>query len=232
MLVSGGGWGVGDLATAVETALALDDVGEVVCLCGRNAELRGRLEREFGDESRVRVEGFTDLMGDWLAAGDALVHSTGGLTVLEAHMRGCPTVSYGWGRGHIRANNHAFARYGIAEVAASQLEPRGRARARSPPVARRTSPSPPSPRPPRSCSHARSRSDAKGPPLRTARIGPWAAPAPAAYGACWSPARFGFRSARPARTASRSRSMTARTRRERRPSSTCSSRRGPRRRSS
>jgi UDP-N-acetylglucosamine:LPS N-acetylglucosamine transferase len=125
VLVSGGGWGVGDLATAVDTALALDGVGEVVCLCGRNEELRSRLERRFRDEPRVRVEGFTDKMGDWLAAGDALVHSTGGLTVLEAHMRGCPTVSYGWGRGHIRANNHAFARYGIAEVAASQLELKG-----------------------------------------------------------------------------------------------------------
>ena len=29
-------------------------------------------------------------MPDWLAAADALVHSTGGLTVLEALMRGCP----------------------------------------------------------------------------------------------------------------------------------------------
>jgi hypothetical protein len=38
--------------------------------------------------------------------------------------RGCPTVSYGWRRGHIRANNQA-SRYGIAEVAASQNELEG-----------------------------------------------------------------------------------------------------------
>jgi UDP-N-acetylglucosamine:LPS N-acetylglucosamine transferase len=125
VLVSGGGWGVGDLTGAVETALGFDGVGEVVCLCGRNEELRGRLERTFAGEPRVRIEGFTDSMGDWLAAGDALVHSTAGLTVLEAHIRGCPTVSYGWGRGHIRANNEAFARYGIAEVAGSQGELEG-----------------------------------------------------------------------------------------------------------
>jgi processive 1,2-diacylglycerol beta-glucosyltransferase len=125
VLVSGGGWGVGDLTGAVETALALGGVSEVVCLCGRNDELRSRLERTFAGERRVRVEGFTERMSDWLAAGDALVHSTGGLTVLEAHMRGCPTVSYGWGRGHIRANNEAFARYGIAEVAGSQGELEG-----------------------------------------------------------------------------------------------------------
>jgi hypothetical protein len=32
-------------------------------------------------------------------------------------VRGCPTVSYGWGRAHIRANNRAFERFGLAEVA-------------------------------------------------------------------------------------------------------------------
>jgi UDP-N-acetylglucosamine:LPS N-acetylglucosamine transferase len=55
-------------------------------------------------------------MCDWLAAGDALVHSTGGLTILEAHIRGIPAISYGWGRGHVRLNNDAFRRHGLAEV--------------------------------------------------------------------------------------------------------------------
>ena len=122
VLVSGGGWGVGDLSTAVETALALDGVSSVVCLCGRNDALRAQLTEQFGHDARVRVEGFTEQIADWLAAGDALVHSTGGLTVLEAHMRGCPTISYGWGRGHIRVNNAAFRRFGIAVVADSPVE--------------------------------------------------------------------------------------------------------------
>jgi len=120
VLVSGGGWGVGDLESAVDVALGLDEVARVVSLCGRNEELRSRLERRYGGEPRVRVEGFTDRMNDWLAAGDALVHSTGGLTVLEAHIRGCPTISYGWGRGHIRVNNAAFRRFGLAEVVTSR----------------------------------------------------------------------------------------------------------------
>ncbi len=121
VLVSGGGWGVGDLQSAVDAALGLD-VAVIAALCGRNDLVRCRLEEQYRRESRVRVVGFTDQMGDWLAAADALVHSTGGLTVLEAHMRGCPTISYGWGRGHIRANNEAFQRYGLAEVAASRHE--------------------------------------------------------------------------------------------------------------
>jgi processive 1,2-diacylglycerol beta-glucosyltransferase len=84
--------------------------------------VRRDLERLFAGFSRVRVLGFTDRMGDLLAAADALVHSTAGLTVLEAHVRGCPTISYGWGRAHIRANNEAFARFGLAEVAADRRE--------------------------------------------------------------------------------------------------------------
>jgi UDP-N-acetylglucosamine:LPS N-acetylglucosamine transferase len=121
VLVSGGGWGVGDVEGAVATALGLPDV-LVVALCGRNAALAAQLQHAFAAERRVRVEGFTDRMGDWLAAADALIHSTGGLTVLEAHIRGCPTISYGWGRGHLRAHNEAFRRFGFAEVATSRSE--------------------------------------------------------------------------------------------------------------
>ena len=76
----------------------------------------------FGANPRVRVEGFTEQMPDWLAAADALVHSTGGLTVLEAIMVGCPPISYGWGRGHVRLNNRAFRRFGLADVVSSREE--------------------------------------------------------------------------------------------------------------
>ena len=57
-----------------------------------------------------------------MAAADAMVHSTAGLTVLEAHIRGCPVVSYGFSVGHLRANNAAFERFGLAEVASSEHE--------------------------------------------------------------------------------------------------------------
>jgi hypothetical protein len=61
--------------------------------------------------------GFTDRMGDVLAASDALIHSSAGLTVLEAIIRGCPVVSYGFGYGHVRASNAALERFGLAQVA-------------------------------------------------------------------------------------------------------------------
>jgi len=42
--------------------------------------------------------------------------------VLEALLRGCPAISYGWGRGHVRVNNRAFRRFGLADVVASRGE--------------------------------------------------------------------------------------------------------------
>jgi processive 1,2-diacylglycerol beta-glucosyltransferase len=122
VLVSGGGWGVGDVEGATEQALLLHEVSAVVCLCGRNESLRTTLRARFAGETRVRVEGFTEEMSEWMAAADALVHSTGGLTVLEALMRGCPAISYGWGRGHLRLNNRAFVEFGLAEVVEQQSE--------------------------------------------------------------------------------------------------------------
>jgi UDP-glucose 4-epimerase len=122
--VSGGGWGVGDLPGATAAALRFEDA-TVLCLCGRNDKLRAKVMARFGDEPRLRVMGFTDRMGDVLAAADVLVHSSAGLTVLEAIIRGCPVVSYGFGYGHVRASNAAMERFKLAQVARRErdLEP-------------------------------------------------------------------------------------------------------------
>ncbi len=119
--ISGGGWGVGDLAGATAAALRVNDA-TVLCLCGRNDKLRQKVVRRFGAEPRLRVMGFTDRMGDVLAAADVLVHSSAGLTVLEAIIRGCPLVSYGFGYGHVRASNEALERFSLAQVAHSESE--------------------------------------------------------------------------------------------------------------
>jgi UDP-N-acetylglucosamine:LPS N-acetylglucosamine transferase len=116
--VSGGGWGVGDLLGATAAVLETVPDATVLCLCGRNDRLRSRIVKRFGDaDGRLRVMGFTDRMGDVLAASDALVHSSGGLTILEAIIRGCPVISYGFSYGHVRATDHALERFGLAQVA-------------------------------------------------------------------------------------------------------------------
>jgi processive 1,2-diacylglycerol beta-glucosyltransferase len=109
VVVSGGGWGVGDVEGAVRELCRVDEVSSIVCLAGRNEHLRERLSATFARESRVHVYGFTDEMPQLLAAADALVHSTGGVTCLEAKATGTPVVSYGLPVGHARLNTRAMA---------------------------------------------------------------------------------------------------------------------------
>ncbi|MCW3013211.1 MAG: glycosyltransferase, partial [Solirubrobacterales bacterium] len=101
VVVSGGGWGVGDIRGATSAALAAAPDVHVVALCGRNADARSALERAFAGQGRVSVIGFTDQMSELLAAADVLIHSTAGLTVMEALVRGTRVISYGWGVAHI-----------------------------------------------------------------------------------------------------------------------------------
>jgi UDP-N-acetylglucosamine:LPS N-acetylglucosamine transferase len=121
VVVSGGGWGVGDLEAATRVVLAVPGA-TAVCLCGSNDAVRERLAALHGGDPRVRIEGFTDRMSDWLAAADVLIHSSAGLTVLEAQMAGTWAISFGWGVGHIRANNRAYRRFGLAAVATTPAE--------------------------------------------------------------------------------------------------------------
>ena len=120
VVVSGGGWGVGDLAGAVDTALELD--ATVVCLAGRDPGIRARLESAYSAQPRVRVLGFTDEMNDLLAAADVLVHSTGGVTCLEALARDCPVVAYGAPPGHAPLIAREMASLGLVVHAHSATE--------------------------------------------------------------------------------------------------------------
>jgi processive 1,2-diacylglycerol beta-glucosyltransferase len=117
VLVSGGGWGVGDIAGAVKEFVRTPEVTSIVCLAGRNEQLERKLGRVFADEPRVHVYGFTDKMPELLAAADVLVHSTGGVTCLEARAAGTPVVSYGLPVGHARLNTREMAALDLLRLA-------------------------------------------------------------------------------------------------------------------
>jgi processive 1,2-diacylglycerol beta-glucosyltransferase len=117
VVVSGGGWGVGDVRGAVRELCRVGEVSSIVCLAGRNDALRERLAAAFAGEPRVHVLGFTDEMPELLAAADVLVHSTGGVTCLEAKATGTPVVSYGLPVGHARLNTRAMAALQLLRLA-------------------------------------------------------------------------------------------------------------------
>jgi processive 1,2-diacylglycerol beta-glucosyltransferase len=129
VVVSGGGWGVGDIEGAVRELSGLAEVSGIVCLAGRNEELEDRLRSAFAREPDVRVYGFTDKMPQLLAAADVLVHSTGGVTCLEAKAAGTPVVSYGLPVGHARLNTRAMATLDLLRLANDTDELREHVRA-------------------------------------------------------------------------------------------------------
>jgi hypothetical protein len=121
VVVSGGGWGVGDLSGAVAELMRIPDT-TIVCVAGRNEAVRESLAERFAASERVRVLGFTDKMSELLAAADVLVHSTGGVTCLEAMARGCPVVSYGLPVGHAKLNTRRMAEHELLALATSTDE--------------------------------------------------------------------------------------------------------------
>jgi processive 1,2-diacylglycerol beta-glucosyltransferase len=129
VVVSGGGWGVGDIAGAVREFIRVPEVTSIVCLAARNEPLARSLRRTFADEPRVHVYGFTERMPELLAAADVLVHSTGGVTCLEAMATGTPVVSYGLPVGHARLNTRAMAELELLRLANDTDELREHVRA-------------------------------------------------------------------------------------------------------
>jgi processive 1,2-diacylglycerol beta-glucosyltransferase len=122
VLVSGGGWGVGNVGGTVSTTLAVVPDATVVCVCGRNERLRRRLLEAHADDERVRVLGFSELMPDLLTAADVLIDSTVGVTCLEALACGRPIVVYGASPGHSRDNARMLERLGLGRSPRSPQE--------------------------------------------------------------------------------------------------------------
>ena len=121
VVVSGGGWGAGDLKAAITAALSVGDA-HVVCVTGRNDAAGRRLRRRFESEPRLRILGFTEHIRELLAAADALVHTTGGVTCLEAWVVGCPTIAYGAPPGHAPGLARSLAAAGLAVHARTRGE--------------------------------------------------------------------------------------------------------------
>jgi UDP-N-acetylglucosamine:LPS N-acetylglucosamine transferase len=129
VVVSGGGWGVGDVQGAVREFTRVPEVSAIVCLAGRNEQLAAKLRSAFADAPAVHVYGFTERMPELLAAADVLVHSTGGVTCLEAMAAGTPVVSYGLPVGHARVNTRAMAALELLRLANNTNELREHVRA-------------------------------------------------------------------------------------------------------
>jgi processive 1,2-diacylglycerol beta-glucosyltransferase len=97
ILVSAGGFGVGPVENLVHTLLELQHPVQLVVICGRSEELKGRLDDLSAARSPqvspvLHVVGYTTNMDEYMAAADLLVGKPGGLTSSEALARGLALV--------------------------------------------------------------------------------------------------------------------------------------------
>jgi processive 1,2-diacylglycerol beta-glucosyltransferase len=96
VLVCGGGLGLGGIEETVRALLERRSEIDVVVVCGRNPELRARLEPLQRAPARgaasCRVLGFTVRMAELMGAADLMIGKPGGLTTAEAAASGLPMV--------------------------------------------------------------------------------------------------------------------------------------------
>lgn len=121
VLLSGGGWGAGDLLGAARVCLRVPSV-ELIVVAGRNERARAALRASLSDVPGARVLGFTERMPELLVAADALVTTTAGLSCIEARLCGCPVVCHGFAIGHVRDNTRALRHARLVRTAASAAE--------------------------------------------------------------------------------------------------------------
>ncbi len=89
ILISAGGFGIGQVEEVLASLLQLRHPAEIIAVCGRNEELKARVDRLAGDvpaASRVtpNVVGYTTAMDEYMTASDFVVGKPGGLTMSEA----------------------------------------------------------------------------------------------------------------------------------------------------
>jgi processive 1,2-diacylglycerol beta-glucosyltransferase len=93
ILVSAGGFGVGNVGHLLAALSDLQTRAQIIAVCGRNEELKTKLERlakEKLNNERVTFLpiGFTREMDEYMSASDLIVGKPGGLTTSEALSKG------------------------------------------------------------------------------------------------------------------------------------------------
>lgn len=89
ILVSAGGFGVGNIEHLLTALAELETPAQILAVCGRNEELKTKLEKlskEKLNNRRVSFKpiGFTTEMDEYMSAADLIVGKPGGLTTSEA----------------------------------------------------------------------------------------------------------------------------------------------------
>jgi len=97
ILTSAGGFGVGPMEMLIQSLMKMHNKVQVVAVCGKNDELKNRLDKLSGELSgscpvRIVPVGYTTKMDEYMSAADLLLGKPGGLTTSEALAKNLPIV--------------------------------------------------------------------------------------------------------------------------------------------
>lgn len=115
ILMSAGGYGVGPVEEMLTSLQMMRHPAQVLALCGRNAELKDRLER-FPRSGNVIIKpvAFTEQIDEYMAASDLLLGKPGGLTSSEALAKGLAFVVVNPIPGQEERNSDYLLEQGVA----------------------------------------------------------------------------------------------------------------------
>jgi UDP-N-acetylglucosamine:LPS N-acetylglucosamine transferase len=115
VLMTGGAWGLGDIAAGVEALVGLEPPVHVLAVCGKNAGLESDL-RQLAQRypGRLTVYGYVSTMPELMAAANVVITNGAGVTVLEALRTPRPVVAFAPLAGHGTASTAEMVRRDLA----------------------------------------------------------------------------------------------------------------------
>ena len=114
VLVSAGGFGMGPVESLANALQEVRHPIQVAVVCGKNPDLKRRLEDLPAPNHPVKIVGFTPEMERWMAASDLLVGKAGGLTSSEALASGLVMVIINPIPGQEERNSDHLLEEGVA----------------------------------------------------------------------------------------------------------------------
>jgi processive 1,2-diacylglycerol beta-glucosyltransferase len=116
LLLSAGALGVSPTDFILEQLLLLSHRVQILVVCGRDEELRQRVEQRVRNlhNREVRVFGYTDEMHRWMKTADLFIGKPGGLTTAEAVASGLPMCVFNPIPGQEERNCDHLLEEGIA----------------------------------------------------------------------------------------------------------------------
>jgi len=115
LLLSAGALGVGPTELVVERLNQLRHEFQCVVICGKNPEIKARVERAAGAHSeRFHILGYTDRMHELMHLSDLFIGKPGGLTTSEALACGLPMVVFSPIPGQEERNSDHLLEEGVA----------------------------------------------------------------------------------------------------------------------